>query len=187
MNLPGYGREWYDAVFAQPYDTDRYEALYAVFYRECNGHQSVLDLGCGTGDMLGNWPKPVPLLRQGVDWSANAIQTAQRRYPECAWRCATFDEYAHTVGGWAPAESAFRAVTLCEVLEHLTQDVALFRLAQRLAGCVVASVPNRDRCPGEAHTSFRYDEDNVRERFGPGVSIVEHDNDMTWIVFKWGA
>jgi 2-polyprenyl-3-methyl-5-hydroxy-6-metoxy-1,4-benzoquinol methylase len=175
-----FNAEWYDShAYRQPecYKIERYRQLWDVFYKQANDAGSVLDIGCGIGAMLGDWPEPCPEKLVGIDFSSNAISYARTRYPEIEWRCMSFDSFM-----WKYDYEHYDVITLCEVLEHIEFDRELFWWAKAHARkLVIASVPYNDRNKGTSHTAIRYTPNVVRGRFGP-VDVVEQP-DERFLVF----
>jgi len=176
-----YNAEWYNSrAWADPgsYNVDRYRELWSLIYEQAKGAESVLDLGCGNGTMLGEWPEPKPKIRFGVDFSERAIQYAAEKYPLNVWMCKTFQELME-----GRSTNRFDVVILCEVLEHVEFDRQLFAWACDAAKQkVIVSVPNGDRCPGTSHTATRYEASTVSERFGASLGIVS-EPDSQFLVF----
>jgi 2-polyprenyl-3-methyl-5-hydroxy-6-metoxy-1,4-benzoquinol methylase len=79
----------------------------------------VVQVGCGTGSIIGAFPSS--FTRHGIDPSPGAIAAARRRYPD-----VTFEV------GWAPeagaaALAAADLVVVCDVLEHQYDDAGFMR------------------------------------------------------------
>jgi 2-polyprenyl-3-methyl-5-hydroxy-6-metoxy-1,4-benzoquinol methylase len=100
----------------------------------------VLDVGCGPGTFIGNYLQGVDAL--GVDLSVSQIAYANEVYGTSAHRFST-----QTVGGLVAAGQRFDAVTIIELVEHLSADDAVCLLgdARRLLepdGLLVVTTPN---------------------------------------------
>lgn len=97
--------------------------------------QSILDVGCGDGRLLGLLGDAVPT-RVGLDASERAIRFARAFHPEIEWH----------VGHINCLSRSFECVTLIEVLEHIPdQEVSQFLLAVKrvvaVHGHLIISVP----------------------------------------------
>src|SRR4051812_41173877 len=82
-----------------------------------DGTTVVVDIGCGTGANLAAFADEYRCV--GIDTSAEAIELAQRRFPEATFIC-----------GYAPLDvdrwlSAASVVLLTDVLEHVADDRGL--------------------------------------------------------------
>jgi SAM-dependent methyltransferase len=174
-----FGPDHYDRAFSKTYDEDRYLDLWDLIRSRARGAESVLDLGCGLGRLLGDWEDP-PARRVGLDFSMVAIAKATERYAPAVmfWR-ATFEELLAN----PPDSPDFEVIFLCEVLEHVEYDQGLFAYAKtRASKRVVASVPYGDRVRCKSHTATRYYPDTIGDRFGE-VRIVSAP-DSKFLVFE---
>lgn len=110
---------------------------------------TLIDVGCGTG---GNIAALAGAYRGiGIDTSGEAIALASRRFPKAHFLagCAPND-----LGEWAGQASLFM---LCDVLEHVSDDFALFSelLAAARPGCYfLVTVPADESLWSEHDTSF---------------------------------
>jgi SAM-dependent methyltransferase len=95
---------------------------------------SVLDVGCGTGTMLGYLSRYGAA--QGVDASAEAVRFCRERGVQAVHQAA---------GASLPFESAsFDLVTALDVVEHVDDDLMLLRELRRVTragGMLLVSVP----------------------------------------------
>ena len=122
---------------------------------------SIVDIGCGTGEMLQRLEQMGARDLTGVDFSQVALAVAAKR-TSARLVCADVRGYDFTGYGCA---------VLTEVLEHIECD------ALRLPARWVASVPNG---PTVAENHVRvYTPETVRERYGADVYQVT----PTFIVF----
>jgi len=182
--MPEKPASYYDDVYS---DMDAYLSKYRP--KECKRTlreavwglvgevNSVLDIGCGPGLLLGEWPEPRPEVMVGLDFAHSAVGHCARKYPNVVWVCADAFGYLQDV-----RLGDFDAITMTEVLEHTERDRELWALAQGQAQLVVASVPRSDHGDGDEHTDVRYTEDLIRERFGP-VEFVDCGD--VFHVFCW--
>jgi 2-polyprenyl-3-methyl-5-hydroxy-6-metoxy-1,4-benzoquinol methylase len=100
------------------------------------GH--LLDVGCGSGNLLASVSGRLGAAATGLDVSEAALERARRRFPAHRWIRAAAEPEA------LPRE-AFDAVTLIHVLEHSQDPAALLaalRAWLRPGGILVAEVPN---------------------------------------------
>lgn len=165
---PGQERSaaWYDArylsgreKFVQDYARSHYYFLWTVITDRVRraGVRSVLEIGCGAGQLARL------LLDQGVeqyvglDMSPAAVELAQRHSPEARFEVAdarTSDIYTRV---------AYDAVVCTEVLEHVTEDLLIVSRFAPGARCY-CSVPS---FPWMSHVRNFADADAVHQRYGP--------------------
>jgi len=96
--------------------------------------RTVLDVGCGTGFVLAALEE-AGMVGCGLDASLAGLRKARRRV-RCPLVCAT--------PGDVPFQGQFDAVTVCDVIEHVPDDVSLLREAARAVrddGVVLVTVP----------------------------------------------
>ena len=79
--------------------------------------QSILELGCGTGDLLNGLE---PQRGVGIDFSPEMVRIAKKRYPHLEFRTADIE----SVDGW---EETFDVLILSDVLGHLMDIEETFR------------------------------------------------------------
>ncbi len=107
---------------AQRYDTWKkrngfyYETLKHFHTGNVRQGESVLELGCGTGDILGNIEAK---RRIGTDISPGMIAVAKKKYPTMEW-------YAGVIGT-IPLRETFDVIILSDVIEHLEDVEGTFR------------------------------------------------------------
>jgi 2-polyprenyl-3-methyl-5-hydroxy-6-metoxy-1,4-benzoquinol methylase len=102
--------------------------------------QRVLDIGCGPGTFVGNYLSGIEAL--GIDLSASQVDYATRTYGSAAHRFST-----HSLASLAEAGERFDAVTMIELIEHLTPEAAIRLLSEARAllapeGVLVVTTPN---------------------------------------------
>ena len=100
----------------------------------------LLDIGCGPGTFIGNYLPGIEAL--GIDLSASQVDYARRTYGSAAHRFST-----RPVASLSEAGERFDAVTVVELIEHLTPETAIGLLseARRLLapdGVLVVTTPN---------------------------------------------
>jgi len=111
------------------------EALYA--HLNLQPGESVLEIGCGEGELLQWLHAQVPTARlTGIDLEPWVYAETQRRFPALQFVAAN--------GSRLPFENqSFDKVICCEVLEHTEQPTSLIEEARRVArSTVVFSVPH---------------------------------------------
>jgi 2-polyprenyl-3-methyl-5-hydroxy-6-metoxy-1,4-benzoquinol methylase len=108
--------------------------------RELAGHRRVLDVGCGPGTMIGN-------LGPGHDSVGTDLSTRQIEYARRTYGAGGSRFYAVSPARLPEEEGAFDAVTLVELIEHLspldvdeTMREALARLQP--GGKLIVTTPN---------------------------------------------
>ena len=79
--------------------------------------QSILELGCGTGDLLNALG---PKRGVGIDFSPEMVRIAKKRYPHLDFHTADIE----TISGW---EETFDVVILADVVGHLMDIEEAFR------------------------------------------------------------
>jgi len=140
---------WYDRVYsAKPkaymchYSLSPYYFLWTVIADRLRGAGSVLDVGCGTGQ-LAELLRDQGLVRYtGFDFSASAIALAKERVPGVTF--LVDDALTSTLYQSVP----YDVVLFTEVLEHLSDDLAAI-CRVRPGARVLATVPDFD-WPGHA-------------------------------------
>jgi len=102
---------------------------------------SVLDIGCGRGDILAYAAKSLKLAGDdatGVDISSVRIAYARQQHPALRFVAADAFEFLSAPG------LRYGAVLLFEVLEHVDDDLKLLALARAAcAGRILGSLPVR--------------------------------------------
>lgn len=136
MNPEEYGR-MYDLEDHYWWFVGRRNLAFRLLHREFPNpavKPKVLDLGCGTGVIMGElaeWTEPV-----GLDMSNLALQFCKKR---------GLDPLAQARGEWLPLQSnTFDAIIALDIFEHIDDHVAAFREAYRVlkpGGVLVMSVP----------------------------------------------
>jgi ubiquinone/menaquinone biosynthesis C-methylase UbiE len=132
----------YDLVDALADTYWRYAARHKAFaqlwrrYRQPKTHYKVLDVGCGTGGLLGYLVKQVPMLPVGIDLFAGAL-------PYCCRRGLNAVSVANATA--LPFDDAlFDFVVTQDVIEHVEEDhIALIEIHRVCApgGLVLVLVP----------------------------------------------
>ncbi|MBI4325303.1 MAG: class I SAM-dependent methyltransferase [Chloroflexi bacterium] len=125
--------DFYAQISSGPlyYFTDRWE--YQEALPLLHPQAAVVDVGCGNGHFLSLLPQKNKL---GLDFNPQAVAAATARGLQV--RCGAL--------GDLPDQSA-DAITLFQVLEHLTEPVALLKEALRVLrkyGLLIIAVPNND-------------------------------------------
>lgn len=173
------GAAYYDAIYKQMANqsSDIDEWLADRFVKVApHVRGSVLDLGCGTGEMS-NYVAGVYL---GVDFSDFAIATAIRRTNN---KQARFIKSSFTD---LSGVGKYDTVLMLEVLEHLTDYMPVVRFALAHArDRVVVTVP-RDM-PGRAHVHPQWNEKKLAEVLGPLTTchlFGGETNDRWWLAVK---
>jgi len=98
-----------------------YYGLLAAIYRErVPEGSSVLEIGCGTGELLAGLK---PSRGLGLDISPRMVEIAAAKFPSLTFRVADIEKDA-------PAET-FDYVIVPDVVEHLSDPGAMFRSARK--------------------------------------------------------
>lgn len=126
------------------------------------GGAAIADLGCGTGRLA-----KLLVLRGysniwGVDFSQERVAEAQRYVPEVSSDCGDlFDQQIRS------RFQEFDSFVILEVLEHITNDLALLEAIPKNA-TVVASVPSYDSA---GHVRVFREKADVYSRYGELLEI----------------
>lgn len=100
----------------------------------------LLDVGCGPGTFIGNYLDGIEAI--GIDLSASQIGYATRTYGNARHRFS-----ARSLAGLVEAGERFDAITMIELIEHLTPEAATRLLAEARqlltpGGVLVVTTPN---------------------------------------------
>ncbi|MFH1131874.1 MAG: class I SAM-dependent methyltransferase [Pseudomonadota bacterium] len=97
---------------------------------------TVLEIGCGEGDLIAHLQKLRPADFVGTDFSPRILEMAQKRYPD-------FHFQAQSAVSLAFTDASFDLVVACEVLEHLPDPkAALCEIARVTRQYAILSVPH---------------------------------------------
>jgi hypothetical protein len=96
---------------------------------------SALEIGCATGELIGNVPVVVGGRRTGCDISPANIAAAAARFTDVDFFAGDFNDM-HT--------AEYEAVILSDILEHVEDDVSFLRLASKLGRCTLINLPLED-------------------------------------------
>jgi len=99
-----------------------YNAIKNIYEERIPANSSVLEIGCGTGDILAHVCQGRCV---GIDISSEMIEIAKQKYSEFAWyACTVSDLYAYL-------DETFDVVFLSDVIEHLEDVDSTFRDCSR--------------------------------------------------------
>jgi len=164
------GPDWYGRAFSTikeyhaPYQESPYYFLWTVIVDRLrrDGVRSVLEVGCGSGQLAAFLLDKGIEHYTGFDFSAKAIELAETIAPEGRF----FVDDARTSNLY---EEPHEALICTEALEHIVEDLAVverFPLGRR---CLF-SVPTYDSA---SHVRFFGDETAVSERYDPFFSELD--------------
>ena len=112
--------------------------------------ETILEIGCGTGDLLGRFPADIcESNRFGVDISNKNIEFAEIRYPKINFCAGTIYDFNFS-------KKDFNLIILSDILEHVKNDLELLIKSSELAQFIVVNIPlekcyaNRRRQYGES-------------------------------------
>jgi len=158
---------WYDRVYAEEqdayachYSQSPYLAVWNELAKRVTSEDSIVEIGCGTGQLA-------ELLRDrgisryiGFDFSGEAIRLARRRLSEVQF------EVGDALQTPLLLNETFSTVLCTEVLEHINEDLAV--LARIPPGVrVLATVPNYF---ARTHVRWFSTADEVVNRYAPVFS-----------------
>jgi len=125
-----YSARKYDSI-AQQYDNSFDGRFTAGFknkileFCEVSGDDTVLDIGCGNGNLISEINQRGKIQAFGVDISPNMIEECRKRYGDI--------EFEVSCGNDLPFENgSFDMLTICCVLHHLNSPQKFFFEAQRV-------------------------------------------------------
>lgn len=151
--------KYYDKAYRDnpKYNCPYFESPYFELWKECirriDFDKNILEVGCGTGQfrkML--WAYGFPGAYVGFDFSSEAIKICD------ASECYVGD--ATSLSSY-PVSPKTQQIVCMEVLEHLSDDVAVIRLWDKGVDCVL-TVPCFD---DPAHVRWFNSADEIRERY----------------------
>lgn len=96
---------------------------------------SVLEIGCATGELIAALPVRDGGRKVGLDISVANIEAARQRFPGIEFACDDFRTLA---------PGRFDAVVMSDVLEHVPDDTAFLRDAAALGDLVLVNLPLED-------------------------------------------
>lgn len=120
------------------YNAIRPEFAKAIVHAEKKKYQTIIDIGCGSGNFL-DLAKDAGLRTTGMELNEQAAEVARARGHSILSGILTEDFLASH-------KFKYDMVTLFQVVEHLPDPIAFLKLAKRLindGGTLMFSVPNR--------------------------------------------
>ena len=120
------------------YNISRPEFKDAISHAKKKGYQSILDLGCGSGNFL-DLARNSSLTTTGMELNEHAAELAREKGHDILPGILTEDFLAQH-------PRKYDMVTLFQVVEHLPDPIGLLKMARRLVndgGTLMFSVPNR--------------------------------------------
>ena len=102
--------------------------------RQLNSYSphSILEIGCATGELIGNFPIKKDGFRMGIDISECNIKIAQQRFPKVSFESGDFRQMDLP---------KFDLVILSDILEHVPEDKLFLAQAAKLAPRVLVNLP----------------------------------------------
>ncbi|MBS1830390.1 MAG: methyltransferase domain-containing protein [Acidobacteria bacterium] len=136
----------------------------------------VLDAGCGEGFYLGSLASRTGFAAHGVDLSVPAIQSAAKRYPQCAWVVANADRFLPYPDGY------FTHLMTITARSHGAE----FRRVLQAGGRLLVAVPSPEdlmELRGHGKDRTKRVVEDFRERF----RLVEQQRATTVADLEQGA
>lgn len=154
---------WYDSLFAHTknysihYSKSHYYFLWSIIVDRVrrSGIKTVLEMGCGSGQLASYLTAQCDIEYVGVDFSTEAIRIAQTNVPtgrflvEDARNPSLYDR-------------SFDALICTELLEHVEADLEIMSAFPQGTRCLL-SVPNFDYA---GHVRWFENAEQARERYG---------------------
>ena len=155
---------WYDemfdarAAYHSAYQDSPYYFLWSVIVDRIrrDGLRSVLEIGCGTGQLAAYLLDQGVESYLGIDFSPRGIEYARLHAP--GGRFVVEDALASNVY----TEEEHDVLVCTEVLEHISEDLAVVARFRPRARCIF-SVPSYDSA---GHVRFFNEQTAVAERYG---------------------
>lgn len=141
---------------------------------------SVIEIGCATGELVGNFPVASGGRRAGCDISPANIDAASARFADVEFYAGDF---ANLPAG------EYEGVVLSDVLEHVEDDVAFLRRAAELGRYTLVNLPLEDNWLNDRRAYGPDDESGHLRRYSlplgldlfrrAGLTILSHR--QVWI------
>ena len=96
---------------------------------------SVLEIGCATGELIGAFPACKGGRKVGIDISEENIREARQRFPTVTFAHGDFTQYG---------VRDFACVILSDVLEHVEDDTGFLRAAASMGRKTLVNLPLED-------------------------------------------
>lgn len=149
-------KDFYDMVYSQPYDCQRYYPVYKQAVNLISEDEHVIEYGCGTGHFANLLLTTHPEISYtGFDFSKEALRQAVALFPNIEKHLLLMDVKQATV-----TSNRFTIVML-EVLEHIENDFELIVSLPR-GTRIIFSLPNFD---SEAHVRYFERSYEIHERY----------------------
>jgi len=126
------------------------------------GSRSILEVGCGRGELASLILRQVPARYRGFDYSRAGVENARAT---TGW--SALFSIGNALDPNAYAGPDYDTIVCCEVLEHIDRDLDVIKLWKPGTWCI-CSVPNFDYA---GHVRFFRSEAQVRDRFGHVIDI----------------
>lgn len=159
------GKEFYNDVFSR---SERYRKNYRdtpwypvwskiVEHVNSRGIQSVLELGCGPGQLAHYLADKGIKEYLGVDFSGQAISIAQDNFSKHGLKGSFISE---DINKFKFENFTYDCVIATEFLEHISNDVDILNRVSS-GSLIIGTLPNKDSA---GHVRFYPDSDKISER-----------------------
>ena len=165
------GPDYYDKIYkgSPRYKIDPWgvQPIYNKMLKFCKG--PILEIGCGTGQFAAYLHKKKKVFNNryvlGIDFSKVGIEKAKERSP--GLRFIHGDVFDNK---WI-FKRKFNTVFMCEVLEHIENDIELIEMIPRKK-TIVFSVPNYD---SQGHVRYFESLEDVKRRYRNHIKFTDED------------
>lgn len=155
----------YESIEKRPWGRQSFRKLWQYLARRIPVDSSVLDVGCGRGELS----EAIIELRRdvrylGIDASKKAIEDAEAAMPSNPMPHALSYKHGDALG-LLDGVTGYDVVVLCRVLEFVEDDLALLQACKGVAPRVLIAVPNHQS--KDDHRIWFDEAGDVHDRYRP--------------------